>query len=63
MAFKGFYKKTRLERIKILEELNLITSENCLELVNNKTLDVNIAGNITENHIATFTSFGVVHKF
>ncbi|MBU0279261.1 hydroxymethylglutaryl-CoA reductase, degradative [Gemella sp. zg-1178] len=61
MTFTGFYKKTRKERIEILKNLNLISDEHSHELLENITLDVDVAGNMTENHIATFAlPFGIV---
>ena len=61
MIFTGFYKKSREDRINILHELNLINDEEKNILIDNKNLDVNIAGKMAENHIGTFSlPFSVV---
>lgn len=55
MTFSGFYKKTREERINILQEKGYLSKEKKELLLENKSLDVNIAGKMAENHIATFS--------
>ena len=55
MTFSGFYKKTREERINILQEKGYLSEEKKELLLENKSLDVNIAGKMAENHIATFS--------
>lgn len=54
MSFSGFYKKTREERIEILEKLKKIDNDDKDMLLKNKNLDVEIAGKMSENHIGTF---------
>ena len=44
MTFSGFYKKTREERINILQEKGYLSEEKKELLLENKSLDVNIAG-------------------
>ncbi|MBF0713606.1 hydroxymethylglutaryl-CoA reductase, degradative [Gemella sp. GH3] len=64
MTFSNFYKKTREDRINILKEEQIISNESADKLLNNQTLDVNIAGKMAENHIGTFAlPFGVVNNF
>lgn len=59
--FTGFYKKTRQERIDILKNTNKITEKDAQILSENKTLDVEVAGKMAENHIGTFSlPFSVV---
>lgn len=55
MTFSGFYKKTREERINILQKKGYLSEEKKELLLENKSLDVNIAGKMAENHIATFS--------
>lgn len=55
MTFSGFYKKTREERINILQEKGYLSEEKKELLLENKSLDVDIAGKMAENHIATFS--------
>lgn len=64
MTFTNFYKKTREERINILLSENIISKESAELLLNNKTLNVDVAGKMAENHLGTFAlPFGVVNNF
>lgn len=59
--FTGFYKKTRQERIDILKNLDKINEKEEQILLENKNLDVDIAGKMAENHLGTFSlPFSVV---
>lgn len=58
--FKGYYKKTREERIKILKENNYISDNSYKYLLEEKVLENNIADKIIENQIGVLgIPFGV----
>lgn len=54
MTFNKFYQKTREERINTLKELDIINNEDENKLLNNETLNIDIAGKMAENHLGTF---------
>lgn len=54
MTFSGFYKKTREERITILKEAGLLSQESASSLINKELLNVDIAGQMVENHLSLF---------
>ncbi len=61
MTFKGFYKKSREERINILKDINIISEEAANKILNNEMLDISVAGKMAENHLGTFAlPFSVV---
>lgn len=53
--FTGFYKRSREERIEMLFNAGKISSSEREELLKNETLNVDIAGKMTENHIGSFS--------
>ena len=62
--FSGFYKKTRQERIALLQQERTLSQESAEILAQDKNLPEAIAGKMTENHLGTFTlPFSVVPEF
>lgn len=62
--FSGFYKKTRQERIDILNQERMLQAKTVEILIKNQNLPENIAGKMAENHLGTFClPFSVVPEF
>ena len=62
--FSGFYKKTRQERIDILNQERMLQAKTVEILRKNQNLPENIAGKMAENHLGTFClPFSVVPEF
>ncbi|MDO5078171.1 MAG: hydroxymethylglutaryl-CoA reductase, degradative [Streptococcus minor] len=62
--FSGFYKKTRQERIDILNQERLLQAKTVEILRKDQNLPENIAGKMAENHLGTFClPFSVVPEF
>ena len=62
--FSGFYKKTRQERIALLQQERSFSQESTEILIQDKNLPEAIAGKMTENHLGTFSlPFSVVPEF
>lgn len=62
--FSGFYKKTRQERIDILNQERMLQAKTVEILRKDQNLPENIAGKMAENHLGTFClPFSVVPEF
>lgn len=62
--FSGFYKKTRQERIDILNQERMLQAKTVEILRKDQNLPENIAGKMAENHLGTFSlPFSVVPEF
>lgn len=62
--FSGFYKKTRQERIDILNQERMLQAKTVEILRKDLNLPENIAGKMAENHLGTFClPFSVVPEF
>lgn len=54
-TWTGFYKKSREERLAILKEQNLLSAENWDKLSANSQLPLDVANNMVENVLGTFS--------
>ena len=62
--FSGFYKKTRQERIVLLQQERTFSQKSAEILIQDNNLPEAIAGKMTENHLGTFAlPFSVVPEF
>ena len=62
--FSGFYKKTRQERIVLLQQERTFSQKSAEILIQDHNLPEAIAGKMTENHLGTFAlPFSVVPEF
>lgn len=62
--FSGFYKKTRQERIDILNQERMLQAKTVEILRKDQNLPENIAGKMAENHLGTFClPFSVIPEF
>lgn len=52
--FSGFYKKSRRERIELLDAYKTLSPSSLSTLLTDENLPENIAGKMVENHIGTF---------